>query len=300
MSRYAVIVDVDNTLYNFVDYFAPAFRAMVHQIASKTRLPEEEIIRACRAVYAEAGNLEYPGVVQHLGQHIPELAKFDIDELRYLAHRAFSRSRIRRMRLYEDVLATIDWMRSHQYLVIAYTDGPYTYNLPKIVALGLKKRLDGLVAWVPSSTDLPRDGRLNEELPLKWFVQGRNGPPPESHILVPLSDKKPSTKTLGMIMEHFELDHDNTWVVGDSIEKDIAPALQLGLKAVWARYGKVYDAKNWDTLVQVTPWRPSVVASEQQNASSISPSFTIDSFQQLMSILPSADLFAGAPTVQHL
>lgn len=300
MGRYAVIVDVDNTLYNFVDYFAPAFRAMVHQIASKTCLPEEEIVRGCRAVYADAGNLEYPGVVQHLGAHIPELARFDLDEIQYLAHRAFSRSRIKRMRPYEGVLGTLDWLRSHQYLVIAYTDGPYTYNLPKINALGLKNRLDGLVAWVPSSSDLPRDRRLNEELPLNWFIEGRDDTRPASHILVPLSDKKPSPKTLGKIVEHFGLDQDNTWVVGDSIEKDIAPALQMGLKAVWAKYGKIYAEKNWDTLVQVTPWRPSVVASEQQKASSICPSHTIDSFQQLMSILPSTDLFAGAPSSQHL
>ena len=132
LRRAAVIVDVDNTLYNFVDYFAPAFRAMVHAIARVTRLPEDEIKASFREVYGRFRSLEYPYSVQKLSVLQDAVLSVNLDEVVHVARVAFGASRRRRLKPYSGVSETLQWLHSEGYFLTAYTDGPYTGTLSKL------------------------------------------------------------------------------------------------------------------------------------------------------------------------
>lgn len=51
MYRPILITDLDNTLYNWVDYFAPSFRGMVHAISREMNLDEEKIYSGFKEVF---------------------------------------------------------------------------------------------------------------------------------------------------------------------------------------------------------------------------------------------------------
>lgn len=44
------------------------------------------------------------------------------------------------------------------------------------------------------------------------------------------------------------------WVVGDSVERDLHPAIGLGIQCIWARYGARVDPTDYAELLRVTPW----------------------------------------------
>lgn len=291
MKTRAIITDVDNTLYNFVDYYAPAFRAMIHVLSRESKVSEERLVLACREVYAKARSLEYPGLVQHLTNYLPEFSRINVEELTHLASVAFQTSRRLRLRLYPGVKETLDWLKNHGYIIVAYTDGPYKYNREKFRWLGLQKYLDGVVAWGPTPEEISSDGLyLDTTIPLRWFLETTEPVAAGPYLLVPHERRKPNIDVLRQLLKHFSLDSNETWVVGDSLEKDIRPAEELGLKAVWARYGKNYDALNWETLVKVSPWQGTVIASEATQRTRETPALQIDAFAELQSLVPALQL----------
>src|SRR5215213_7099335 len=102
--RPSVITDIDNTLYNFVDFYGPAFRAMLHAISAKTILSEAVLTESFRTVYEKYQSLEYPFSIQEL----PALRELELpdDRLREVVHAArvaFGQSRNVRLKLYPGV-----------------------------------------------------------------------------------------------------------------------------------------------------------------------------------------------------
>jgi FMN phosphatase YigB (HAD superfamily) len=71
--------------------------------------------------------------------------------------------------------------------------------------------------------------------------------------------------------------------VGDSFTTDVEPALRLGARAAWARYGRRYDAGLWDTLLAVSPWTTSAVA--QQDAVLTCDAAPLDAFSDILSLI---------------
>lgn len=263
----------------------------MHALARETRIPEASLVAACRKVYAEASSLEYPGLVQRLPKYLPEIASANLEQLTQLAVTVFGSVRRHRLRLYDGVASTLDWLRSNGYLIVLYSDGPIFYNREKFRHLGLRRHVDGVVAWAPSPADLPAEPGIDDShLHRHWFSSSAAKPSGIPELLVSAKDKKPNPAVLMSIIETFAIDPDATWVVGDSLEKDLAPAAELGLTTIWARYGRDYDQENWKTLVDVSPWRPSVIQAESSNVINTEPTFIVDSFTQLQSLLPAYQL----------
>ena len=59
MPLIVLITDLDNTLYNFVDFFGPAFRAMVHALSKTYGLDEVELVDEFKEVFAHTGTIEF-------------------------------------------------------------------------------------------------------------------------------------------------------------------------------------------------------------------------------------------------
>jgi phosphoglycolate phosphatase len=297
MARRAVVFDVDNTLYNFVDFFAHAFRAMLHAVAAQTGLPEADLKVAFRRVYAKYQSLEY----RFLLQEVPEIVTAtggDPDRLERL-HRAaivaFSQSRRKRLKAYDGVEETLQWLSDHRYALVAYSDGPHEHTRNRLRHLGLWRYFDALIAWGPRQADVdavPNETRVEDRW--RWFADAspNHRRSDAGRIKTVLScDRKPNPSVLAGIFSDLGVVASNAYVVGDSIAKDLVPAREVGATDIYARYGKQYEPESWATLVEISPWHDAVVRVESGGSAStplFTPSFTIDDPRTLCEVLPGA------------
>ena len=289
MTNRAVVFDVDNTLYNFVDFFAPAFRAMVHTLAHRLGVAEATLEGAFKAVYAKYHSLEYRYAIQELSV-VEGRSKEEIDQLVYSAHVAFSRSRRKRLEPYPGTAETLKWLRSAGFLVVAYTDSPVYLATNRLAALGVRPLIDFIVAWGPERSEVEEAGR-HEGRP--WFIDGSGT---GARVLaIGSAERKPCEAVLARIAKRLELDVSESYAVGDSLMKDLAPARSLGFVDVWAEYGRRFDEKNWATLLRISPWHESVVRSESGVGSvEFRPSSSIGSIGELRHVVrgPQGSFFA--------
>ncbi|EKS6492571.1 TPA_asm: HAD hydrolase-like protein, partial [Salmonella enterica subsp. enterica serovar Senftenberg] len=76
--------------------------------------------------------------------------------------------------------------------------------------------------------------------------------------------------------------------VGDSITKDISMAKSIGMKAVWARYGRQFAPELWEILVKITHWTDKDVEREEQlkeSFSRVKPDYSINSFAEILDLM---------------
>lgn len=241
-----LITDLDNTLYDWVDYFAPAFRAMVHALSARLGLQEDALTDEFRKIYSEYGTAEYPFTVQLL----PVVQSLDAgrrEELIQVARTAFGGSRRKRLRPYPGVHETLAWARKSGLTVVVVTSGPSHVVAPKLNQLGLLGFISLLVAWegfeLPPTVEAGKSP-IRAKVPTKSLPREAFTPKAEAYLAA---------------MAEVGCDVRATAIVGDSLRSDIAPALELGLPAYWARYGLEFSPKNLQTIEAITPGGPDVV-----------------------------------------
>jgi len=284
-NRKAIILDLDGTIYNWVDFFAPSFRAMVHVLSRLTRLDEEVIIQSFKRVYQAHNTLEYSFSVQELDiWESLQWPKEDIEEKAVKAARgAFRRVRKKHLSLYPGIKETLQWAKSQGLIIIAYTDSPRIQAEMRLKFLrtdNLFNRLHSLQdSNLPEGSDIPEDvinkmraGKYSSKITIK----SQFGP----------QDVKPSPETLRSLLNEFQLTPPNTYLVGDSIQKDIAGAQEVGIIDIWARY-KNYSSKtkNIETILKITPWTKEQIAKSKEASQVIKPTYIIDSFAEIKEII---------------
>lgn len=238
-----LVFDLDNTLYDWVDYFAPAFRAMVHLLARSTSVSESELVNQFAEIYKQAGTTEYPFTVQML----PALESFDENarvELVRHARVAFSRSRSKRLRAYPGTIETLRWAWNSGVTIVVLTNAPVANVMDKLRTLGVLPYIHTVVAW---------QGYTDSHDPIARQLQGnseRRTYKQRVHVL-----EKPNSKAVGLQMIAADLDVPlrEFAMVGDSVKSDIVPADQLGAQTFWATYGLRFDPRNRSTIEAITP-----------------------------------------------
>ena len=73
----AVVTDLDNTLYSWVDYIVPSLEAMVDSLVATTGLPRIRVVQSLKAVYAKYESNEYPFAMQESELFQPYAGDFD-------------------------------------------------------------------------------------------------------------------------------------------------------------------------------------------------------------------------------
>ncbi|EKM31501.1 HAD hydrolase, IA, variant 1 family protein, partial [Vibrio harveyi] len=122
-------------------------------------------------------------------------------------------------------------------------------------------------------------------------------PNPASAKIIPVSDdfiirlppeeSKPNPKLLEHICREEGVDIEDAVYVGDSLTKDISMAREIGMRSVWANYGRNFSPECWKILVQITHWTEQDVIREEELKrayADISPDYTIASFSELIDL----------------
>jgi len=271
-----IITDLDNTVYNWVDYFAPCFRAMVHALARETGESERAIIEAFCQVYQARGSVEYAFSVQELSI-FQDRSEEEVINLVRIAKGAFTRVREKRLRPYPTVNKTLIWIRSQGHRIVAVTNAPVVYAFGRLRQLRIQHLFDGLAGR--KNYDIPQGAitrKVQERADKGYFA------PPMLTWEFELDELKPNSRGYARVIGDLAMPAKNVWVVGDNTQRDLVPGIQLGAIGVWAKYGEVVDKKNLDTILELTAWKKENILSER-----ITSSFSeINDFSELTELIP--------------
>jgi FMN phosphatase YigB (HAD superfamily) len=250
-----VVVDLDNTLYDWVRYFAGTLRAVLGRLGPAIGISEDELVEQFRQIYSTRGSLEYAFIVQELPA-TRGMTHTKVESLIETAQRTSAESRRRLLRPYAGVTETLRDIRAAGITIIALTNAPFFQAHRRLRQLALLEFVDALGAWegfsVPAGDPYVRHVRDR-------LARGEYVPKVAKHRAFGREDLKPSKTMFRWALDVCEVAADRTLVVGDSVAKDVAPAMSLGTAGAWSAYGAEHDPQDFELLVRVTPWQKGEV-----------------------------------------
>lgn len=271
-----LILDVDNTLYNWVDAFSPSFRSQVHKLSQLLKVPEEGLTDDFARVYKMHGTVEYPDAVNDLGiwseLSIPEEMK---KEYVSKVKQVFSITYKRNLRLYPSVREVLTWARDEDITIIGLSDALERWVIYRLRTLGIERYFSGLYTWHKEPWFLERQAVKSS---IKFRTQLQD------------NELKPNADVVNRVVMDFKLDKAHSFMVGDSVSKDVVAAQMSGIRDIWARYGTTPLEGNLDTLRRITPWTSTQQGAEIGASNKVIPSHSIDDFSELISIIGSSRL----------
>ena len=245
-----LITDLDNTLYNLIDYFGPSFRAMVHALSRKTKIEEEVLLSNFKQVFLKRESLEYGFAVQEL-EIFHSLPPEKMFALIKLAKGAFKRGRDKYLRPYSTVKETLEWLTKRSVIVVGVSNAPFFNAQIRLKQLHIDKYFYGLAAR--KDLFIPEDEYTKNINQKKSALKFESTKIVKKWILTK-EQMKPNPFAYKKIMDDLKISPEDTYVIGDSIAKDIQPAIEVGAKGIWAKYGEKSDKKNLDTVLNMTNW----------------------------------------------
>jgi phosphoglycolate phosphatase len=278
----AVVTDLDNTLYNWVDYIVPSLEAMVDSLVATTGLPRVRIVQSLKAVYAKYASNEYPFAIQESEIFAPYEADFDSFNALVLspARRAFVSARERYLRPYPAVRETLEALRARGLAVIGLTDAPRNAAELRLKTMKLDGHFDALYTLpgypLPSHVD-PEIRRKAEA----GLYRSRT-----EVVELPADAEKPSPAGLARILADFRLPAREVIYVGDNVKKDMPVAAACGALGVWAEYGTYVSGEYRERLAVLSARSVTLrhVAEETQARWPLA----ISSFAQVLQIVDGA------------
>jgi len=250
-----VVTDLDNTLYDWVTFFASAFGAMVRVAAEILSVPEETVLDELQAVHRRHGNseqpfalLEIPTVLKHYGAASRRERARALDP----ALHAFNSVRNRELSLYPNVKETLEAIGQGS-VIVAHTEASSANAVFRLQKLGIARLIDRLYAIEDTGPGHPEPERLREYAAVAAKVRRLSA-----------DERKPDPRILLDICRDYDAPVTATLYVGDSIPRDIGMARASGVWSAWAKYGTTYDPASWRTLVRITHWTADDVARAQK------------------------------------
>lgn len=278
--RYDVLVlDLDNTIYDWVHYYAGSLRAVLKALSGALELDEDDLLGQFREVFAARGSLEYAFIVQEL--EATQGMKADaVERLIDLAQRTFAEARRRFLHPYEGVAETLRAARSAGVMVIAVTNAPFFQAHRRLGQLGLVDHFDALGAW--EGFEIPRDPLVLDVR--ERFKRGEYAPRVPAHRAFGRNSLKPRDHMFRWALKAASSQPQRALAVGDSLAKDIAPALALGMAGAWSAYGARPSSDDFELLLRVTPWRQNEI-TETYSAAADLDFVPLNRFDDLVEVL---------------
>jgi phosphoglycolate phosphatase-like HAD superfamily hydrolase len=137
----ALITDVDNTLFDWVDIWYRSFSSMIQEVTRITGISTDVLYPSIQKIHAKHGTSEYAFL---LGE-IPELVELYGDKVipnLEPAIAAYRGARTDSLHLYPRVTETLDKLNKNGIKLIAYTESMSFYSNYRFRKLGLDTIFD--------------------------------------------------------------------------------------------------------------------------------------------------------------
>lgn len=245
------IIDLDNTLFDWVGFLPSALDAMVAEAATLLATQQDHVCAQLAQVHARYANIEQPFALLD----IPEVAlRYSGDPARAAAHlspafAAFDAARQSRLRPYPGVVEALEWLQEKQIRVAFYTDSSWVNAVAKLRQCGLLRFASLLIAQ-PYLESRARSRHEDFQDDPRLIILGKGY-------------RKPNTDAIRSILRTCDAAAGSSVMIGDSIYRDIVPASHLGMRAIWARYGTFVDPMSAQRLWRYTHWQ-RVIEEEPQ------------------------------------
>ena len=247
-----LITDLDNTLYDWVTFFATAFYEMVKVASELLNTPQEILLDDLRIVHQRFHNSEHPyslletRTVRCVYQG---LSYADTADLLAPAFQRFTEVRNETLKLYPNVAPTLKRLHDLGVGIVGHTEATVPNALHRLKQLRIDQYLRRLYAVKPIGDSRPDPFQRSPsfETSLNVFYLNQDERKPDPRVLLDICRDEGISLTQALY-------------VGDSIARDVGMAKNAGLWSAWAEYGTRFDRKLWERLVRVTHWTAEDVA----------------------------------------
>lgn len=274
-----LVTDLDNTLYDWVSFFATAFGAMASSLAQTLDVDQEQILDEFQSVHQELQSLEQPFTLFRLPSVRARYPGATPAELKVALDgplHAFNHERAQRLRLYDGVRDTLARLKTAGVRLVAHTDASSPNAVFRLRSLEVLDLFDRLYVAPSQPVDYPDPDRVRQLAPPAGLV-----------VHLEPGESKPNPDVLRKICAREGFVPTDAVYLGDSIARDVAMARAAGVISAWARYGTLYDPKLWSILVRVTHWSDEDVRREaelRRQSQAVTPDFTLDGFPEILPI----------------
>lgn len=276
-----VILDFDDTLYDWVGQWHASFSAMLAEISKISGIPEHELKPSIRRVHQDHHTSEYSFLIEaipelHVGENSAMLGRYGP------AIVAFKEQRDKHLRLFPDVLSTLKTLKAAGKCIVVFTESQLFYSKMRFKRF----ELDGLIDYLYTSSDKVS---LEDQLVIQRRAHG-----PDFYELRHTRENsirpgrlKPEPEVLLQIIAEVGSTASRSLYVGDSLFKDVLMANQAGVRGVWARYGASRDRDQYSLLREVSHWTDADIQREKDLAThDVSPDATLENgFWELLDLM---------------
>lgn len=280
-----VVTDLDNTIYNWVDFYVPSFLALIQELSKLTGISQAELKASFKRIHEKYRTSEYTFAIQQLDVLQEINSGLDVKQILHKyepAIRAFRKTRKKTLRLYEGVKETLTEIRSQGKKIAGRTDALMFHVTMRLKQLGIEDLYNGIFAppdhGFPLGTT-PDDVRFyKDSTAYKTMIP----------IKVELDPtiRKPDPRALLIVLDHFNIKPEETVYIGDSLLRDVLLAQECGVHDVYAEYGQKYDPRHYEELLKITYWPEEEIGKDcSSSIAEIKPTFVVSSFSELSHII---------------
>lgn len=270
-----VVVDADNTLYNWVRYFSRGLRTALYEIHASTSSSVASIQEELRAVFEDHGTVDYSAFFADDAL----IRRFGLGKAAVSRAGLLERERRREsLRPYGGVVSGLAELRAASVRIVVFSDSRRLQVLERLATLRLLGSIDACYCADDDMTVMSRQAvaRLAELLELAARERVA------IHVL-PSVLRKPNPAALTTILDDEGVAPEQAVLLGDNLAKDVAMAKVAGVFDCWARYGSIMSGADADLLVGVTNWSSSDVKRffrATPQSLGLNPSVVVDSFNE--------------------
>jgi phosphoglycolate phosphatase len=210
-TKRALITDLDNTLFDWVEVWYQCFSAMLDEIVRISGVPREVLIPEIKAVHQKHGTSEYAFLIEELPSLEPLLNGRPATVVFASAIALYRERRREYLRLFPAVAETLLKIKGRGTRIVGYTESMGFYSNYRIRRLGL----DGVLDYVFGPED--------HSLPTGMTVEQLRSYPASSYELrftkqlyTPRESKKPDTAVLNAIISDLGLSKKDCVYIGDN------------------------------------------------------------------------------------
>jgi FMN phosphatase YigB (HAD superfamily) len=267
------VFDLDNTLYDWYASFLPAFYSMVDVAAELFHCDEELLLSQLKAVHVKHHDVEHPYALFETNVVQARVKTDGAEQVWRLldpAFHAFNRVRKSELRLFPDVLETLDELKGRRIKLVAFTDSKYFAAVGRMARLELSDVFERLYCREKSISELPASPFEGYRAEPIYNISATK----VSEL--PAHETKPDPQVLQDIVWREKADITSTAYIGDSLAKDVLMARRAGCFAIWAQYGVFSDEEMYSKLVKVSHWSSEDIIRERRlalDAAAVEPDF---------------------------
>jgi phosphoglycolate phosphatase len=283
-SRFKLLIcDLDNTLYDWVSYFVPAFYAMADKAVQLTGIDRERLLDDFRVVHQRHKDSEHPfSLIEALSvqEKFKGLSPSQMAEILDPAFHAFNSTRKNRLKLHDGVVEALATISNSGIKIVAHTESKLYGAIDRLTRLDIDKYFSKVYCRERASVVHPKNGTSDS-----WLEKI------SKDKIVELShhQMKPDPDVLREICSNEKCAISEVAYVGDSIARDILMAKKVGVFAIWAAYGAQHNQALYEGLVRISHWTSEDVQKEidlKKEAAVIKPDFiATNSFREILAPL---------------